>query len=215
MRTHTTPNIHNPTFQKANKRTVTFKDLINGIDADVPKNDYSKWEYYIETAKRLLSETELNRMAIAEIAIRSCHISWGGDVKSERFKEYDKAHTLKRFAKAVGLNYHTLSRWVRTKTKVFDHLTQTEQRHFKYSQAENAADKLRKYADGKEDPAIARELYHKFEKTDPKRARAERIMSYLKQATFQICEKNAKALYSKEELNDIRALLKKMLHKLG
>jgi hypothetical protein len=127
----------------------------------------------------------------AEAAERSCKIFWGGD---RRGKECDHVDTLKRFARAVGIDYRTMSQWVRTKKLVFENLSDVEKMEFKYTAASKVADHFGIRALKQEDPPIGEivEAYRAAIVPDTVKERQKRIQKYLSQVCFFLTKQAAK-----------------------
>lgn len=194
--------------------SIRFEELVNctikRIEA-IPGKE-KQWQACIKEAKDLLAESVVNRMVIAEIAERACFIFWGGDVKSEEFNKRHKPHTLKKFAELIGVNYHTLTRWARTKRRVFDFVSDETKSHFNYTAAETVADGLLKK------PMSAKEIQKAYEKQANRSysdKRREKIYKYLRESCYQICDRNLLKSCSEDEVADIRLWVRRMSNTLN
>lgn len=126
-------------------KALSFSEVISFK----PSNNKKKstpidFEKCVEVAIKLKEHLSANRMAIAEIAERVCILRHGGDVKTKQFKECDKEFTLKFFCSKVGLNIHTVSRWIVMKNEVYCYLPRAEQVKFNYAAGDYAARDIRK-----------------------------------------------------------------------
>lgn len=63
------------------------------------------WDECVNLAKTAVRDYKAARIIVADLAIKACHIQKGGRPRHEFY-------TVKKFAKAIGLPYTTVSNWV-------------------------------------------------------------------------------------------------------
>lgn len=67
----------------------------------------SKYDDCVKEGKQLVRGLKLDRVRLSALAVQACRIKHGGNSK-----DYATTPTLKRYAKAIGVPYRTLHRWV-------------------------------------------------------------------------------------------------------
>lgn len=50
-------------------KLLTYEEVISGIIEQEPQDAKKAWNYYVDSAKTLLTATYFNRMAVAEVAL--------------------------------------------------------------------------------------------------------------------------------------------------
>jgi hypothetical protein len=91
-------------------RAITWEELQNKDLSCVKLKTYKDC---VREAIKYIGVRRTDRLSIANLAIRSCVIKHGGDMRSA-FKNSERVKlTLKKFSKDIGVNCKTLNEWVR------------------------------------------------------------------------------------------------------
>ncbi len=70
--------------------------------------DVKTYEKCVEKAAAMVANKKLSQLIIGRLALRACHIKWGGRVDPSV-----EAPTLTQFAKEIGVSNKTLTDWVK------------------------------------------------------------------------------------------------------
>ncbi len=148
-------------------------------------------------AKEFLHRRHIDRLAVAELAIRACEIKHGHHDKKRNTTE--AVLTIKAFAAAVDIDYGTLYTWINIKTKVLDKLKPGSDIDFTTAQIVcSTKERLREGVD----PVTA---YYRL-KDDPNRVGVHYVIRYLRQSLHAL-KKYGPLEATKEDVNEMKAAM--------
>lgn len=122
---------------------ITYDELISQTKKEEKQLGPDElWDFYIEKAKEAKPDQKDYRMYIAELAIRANLVRIGH--KSKEYQVFGNRGTQANFAEELGLGYTTLSKWMKAKRYVYDHLRKIEQTDFTLNDAAIAVEEVRR-----------------------------------------------------------------------
>jgi hypothetical protein len=99
--------------QRTAGKPRTALELIKKSDLEMlePYKKLSTFKACVAIANHIRGTKKMSRMAIAELAMQSVRIQYGGDRRSQLFKTEKAEKSLRKFADEIEVKYKTLHRW--------------------------------------------------------------------------------------------------------